>query len=183
MNDHHLILGQLTDYLTGDVMPDTHDERYRQSLARLLAENKGYLKSEILPRRKLTVAAGDKRALIQIDLTVVLNGRLSLILRYGPGSLVTRHRPSIAASRIMAPYQIPLVVVTNGRDADILDGHTGKVLSSGLASIPDRSVLIDHLKSVSMIPIPADNVAREQRILYAYEVDDACPCDDSVCRI
>ena len=76
MTGHHLILGKQLDYLTGEAITDTHDERYRQALAKLLVEKKGYDKSDILPRRKLIVTAGDKCAQIQIDLTILLN-RLS----------------------------------------------------------------------------------------------------------
>jgi hypothetical protein len=47
MNDHHLILGQLVDFITGRIIADTHDERYRQKIARLLVETKGYRKADI----------------------------------------------------------------------------------------------------------------------------------------
>ena len=30
MGGHHLIMGELTDLVTGQTLPDTHDERYRQ---------------------------------------------------------------------------------------------------------------------------------------------------------
>ena len=62
MDGHHLILGELIDYLSGDVLPDTHDERYRQKIARLLIETLGYEKLEIISRRQLIVTAGDKKA-------------------------------------------------------------------------------------------------------------------------
>ena len=54
-----------------------------------------------------------------------------MIVKYAPGSLVTRHRPALAASRLIAPYQVPVVVVTNGKDTNILDGSTGKVTGYG----------------------------------------------------
>ena len=127
MNGHHLILGKCRDYLSGEAVADTHDERYRQSLAKLLVEKRGYQKPDLEAHQELKVSAGDKCALIRIDLSVVLENRIAMIVRYGPGSLVTRHRPSIAASRLLAPYQIPVVVVSNGEDADILDGKTGQV--------------------------------------------------------
>ena len=60
MNGHHLVLGELVDYLTGEVLEDTHDERYRQSLAKLLVETNGYAKSVVVPLRTLIVAAGFK---------------------------------------------------------------------------------------------------------------------------
>lgn len=183
MNGHHLILGELVDYLTGEVLEDTHDERYRQSLAKLLVEKKGYAKSDIVPRRKLIVAAGDKRARIQIDFTVLVNQDPAMIIRYGPGSLVTRHRPAIAASRVLTAYQIPLVVVTNGLDADVIDGKTGRVLSTGLDTIPDRQTLLNRCRAGVKEAISEKRAEFEQRILYAYDVDDSCPCDDTICRL
>ncbi len=183
MTGHHLILGEQMDYLTGEAIADTHDERYRQALAKLLVEKKGYYKSDIFPRRKLTVVAGDKCAQVQIDFTIVLNDTATMIIRYGPGSLVTRHRPAIAASRVVAAYQIPLVVVTNGLDADIIDGKTGSVLSSGIDAIPSRQSLLDRCHAGSREPISPKRAESEQRILYAYDVDDSCPCDDTICRL
>ena len=183
MNGHHLILGESRDYLSGKIIADTHDERYRQSLAKLLVEKRGYQKTDLRARQELKVAAGDKCALIHIDLSVVLDKQTAMIVRYGPGSLVTRHRPTLAASRLMADYQIPVVVVTNGEDADILDGKTGRVLAHGLEAIPSKQTLVDQIRNLEFEAIPDESIEREQRILYAYEVDDSCPCDDTVCRL
>ena len=183
MTGHHLILGEQVDFLTGEALADTHDERYRQALARLLVEKKGYDKSDIVPRRKLIVRAGDKCAQIQIDFTVSINNTVAMIIRYGPGSLVTRHRPAIAASRVLTAYQIPLIVVSNGLDADIIDGKTGSVLSKGLDTIPDKQALLARCGAGARVPIAPKRAESEQRILYAYDIDDSCPCDDSVCRL
>ena len=38
MGKHHLVLGELTDYITGETRVDTHDERARQTIARLLVD-------------------------------------------------------------------------------------------------------------------------------------------------
>ncbi|MDF1594208.1 MAG: type I restriction enzyme HsdR N-terminal domain-containing protein [Desulfobacterales bacterium] len=184
MDGHHLILGKLTDFITGEILNDTHDERYRQKLAHLLVENKGYAKTDIIPRCELLVAAGkDKRALIKVDFKVTLSGRACMIIKYGPGSLVTRQRPSLAASRLMESYQIPFVVVTNGESADILAGDSGKVISSGLDAIPSRTELGDMTANAPFGSISSLRTEMESRILYAYEVDGCCPCDDSVCRL
>jgi len=183
MTGHHLILGEQLDYLTGETLADTHDERYRQALAKLLVEEKGYYKSDIVPRSKLIVTAGDKCAQVQIDFIVKIDDTIAMIVRYGPGSLVTRHRPAIAASRVLTAYQIPLVVVTNGLDADIIDGKTASVLSKGLGTIPDRQSLLAQCRADAKEPIAPERAESEQRILYAYDVDDSCPCDDSICRL
>ena len=103
MNGHHLILGQLSDFITGRTLNDTHDERYRQKIARLLVERKGYLKNDIETRKDLLVEAGDKRAIVKIDFLINLSGRTCMIIKYGPGSLITRRRPALAAARLLAP--------------------------------------------------------------------------------
>lgn len=183
MNGHHLILGRLTDFVTGETLPDTHDERYRQTLAKLLVNQKGYSKTELTPRLDLQIAAGDKRAIIRIDLTVLLQGRIAMIVRFGPGSVVTRQRPSLAASRLIAPYQIPVVVVTNGTDTDVLDGRSGKIRARHLSGIPTRAELTEYITGRRFEPISARRAEMESRIIYAYEVDDSCPCDDRICRL
>ena len=183
MDGHHLILVELDDLITGETIKDTHDERYRQKIARLLVDRKGYLKCEIEPRKSLLVHAGDNRAIIKIDFLINLSDRLCMIINYGPGSLVTRHRPLLAASRVLAPYQIPVAVVTNGEDAEILEGSSAKVLSRGLTSIPSKTELNKIAADFDFNKIPPDRAAMESRILYCYEVDDSCPCDEDICKL
>jgi len=183
MNGHHLILGELADFITGEIIEDTHDERYRQELARLLVNRKGYLKNEIRPRRDLLVTAGDKSAIVKIDFEVNLAGRTVMIIKYGPGSLVTRRRPALAASRIFAPYQIPVVVVTNGQDAEIIEGASGKVISQGLDRIPAKTKLVQTISKSEFNRISAHQAEVESRVVYAFEVDGSCPCDDTICRL
>ncbi len=183
MNGHQLILGKLDDLITGDSIDDTHDERYRQKIAGLLINRKGYLRHDIEPRRKLMVRAGEKRAIIKIDFVIRLENHMSMIINYAPGSLVTRHRPLVAASRILAPYQIPVAVVTNGEDADILDGPSAEISARGLESIPSKTDLSAIVSNCDFRPVPAPRAEMESRILYCFEVDDSCPCDTDICRI
>ncbi|MFH1974699.1 MAG: type I restriction enzyme HsdR N-terminal domain-containing protein [Pseudomonadota bacterium] len=183
MDGHHLILGDTTDYITGEIIEDTHDERYRQNIARLLVADGLYDKKDIIPRQELLVKAGNNRAILKIDFLVSSGKHICMIIKYGPGSITTRHRPALAASRLVASYQIPVVVVTNGVDADILDGTTGRIASSGLDSIPDKVSLTTLSDNYSFPQIKTDRAEIESRILYAYEVDGSCPCDDTICRI
>ena len=180
---HHLVLGELSDFITGETLEDTHDERYRQKIARLLVKRQGYDKADIEPRCDLIVTAGEKRAIAKVDFSVNLSGKICMIIKYGPGSLVTRHRPALAASRLLAPYQIPVVVVTNGENADIINGASGKLISKGLDSIPARSELMTRIANERFVPVSGEQAERESRIFYAFEVDGSCPCDDTVCRL
>jgi len=183
MQGHHLILGELVDFISGETLADTHDERYRQKLARMLVNRKGFNKEEIRPRRELRISAGEKRAMIKIDFEIHVSGKIGMIVKYGPGSLVTRQRPALAISRLVAPYQVPIVVVTNGEDADILEGKTGEVLARGLQSIPSRTELLEKVTENNLHRISPRQVEIESRIIYAYEVDDSCPCDETICKL
>ena len=183
MNGHHLVMGTLTDYLSGELLPDTHDERYRQKIARLMVGKKGFLKNEIVSRCRLTIIACEKRAIIPIDFKVILSGKDCMVIKYGPGSLVTRRRTTLAASRLLSPYQIPIAVVTNGEDAEIIDASTGKVIAESLESIPSKDELVQIASTHSFAPITQGRAEMESRIMYAFEVDGSCPCDDTICRI
>ncbi len=183
MNGHHLILGELDDLITGETLKDTLDERYRQKIARLLVNQKGYLKADITARQNLLVAAGECKATVKVDFVINFAGRIWMIIKFGPGSIVTRQRPVLAASRIMAPYQIPVAVVTNGKDAEILDGASGSILSTGLENIPSKSELQQMATEDHFRTIDKNRADMESRIVYCFEVDGSCPCDDDVCRL
>ena len=45
---HHLIYGHCNDFITGETVVDTDDERYRQKLARFLVEKKRAMLKPIL---------------------------------------------------------------------------------------------------------------------------------------
>jgi len=183
MGGHHLILGTLSDVITGEVLDDTLDERYRQKIAGLLVNHKGYLRPDIEPRRELRLQAGDRRAVIKVDFVVRVAGRAAMVIRFGPGSLVSRERPALAISRLVEPYQIPVVVVTNGEDAEIMEGASGAVCDRGLAAIPSKTALAEKLAGARLTAISPERAAMESRIAYCYEIDGACPCDETICRL
>ena len=183
MGGHHLILGKLADFLTGEILDDTLDERYRQKIARLLVERKGYAPQEIEPRRDLLLQAGQRRAVIKIDFVVRLAGRAGMVVRFGPGSLVSRERPTLAVARLVEAYQVPIAVVTNGEDAEVLLAESGAVSGRGLDAVPSRSELLEAIRNHSFEPIAPQRAVMEARVAYCYEVDGACPCDDSICRL
>lgn len=173
---HHIVYGTLVDFLTGEELPDTDDERYRQQLARLMVEEKGFAREELEPRLFIETVFNGQYVKSTIDLTVRPADRRIMIVRYAPGSLVTRERPAIAAARILDPdYRIPLAVVTNCREAETLDTRTGKVLATGMAGIPDRTRVVEMSDELLFEPF-ADEKKREKeaRILNAYDLEVCC---------
>ncbi len=183
MDGHHLVLGELEDYVTGEVVADTHDERYRQKIARFLVAAKGYSKSDLVVRSPLTVSAGSRKGRLAVDFMIAVDDRMAMLIKYAPGSLVTRYRPTLAISRLIASHQVPVVVVTNGETADILDGTAGELIATGFDQIPSKTDLQQRMRRFDCSPLPPRRLEMESRIVYAFEIDGSCPCDDTACRI
>lgn len=180
-NPHHLVMGVLTDYLTGETVPDTHDERFRQKIARHLVQVCGYGKKQIVSRKQVIITTGKKNARLWMDFLVSIGDKTGMMIRYAPGSLVTRRLPNLALSRLVYPYQIPVVVTCNGEDAEVINGVTGKVTGQGFDAIPDRQILKALDMAASFPKVSQTLHDKASRIAFACEVDGACPCDTDVC--
>ncbi len=176
ISNRHLIYGILQDVISGEQLVDTDDERLRQGLYTMLLEEKGYVRKELWPRRVIETAFSGNTVRSTIDVTLAINNRDCLILRYGAGSLVSRERSAIAAARLLNPnYQIPLAVVSNGKDAELLDTHTKRVIGQGMAAIPHRDTIETLLVSHPFLPpLKAKQQEGERRILNAFDLDLCC---------
>ncbi len=180
-NPHHLVMGELTDYLTQKTLADTHDERFRQKIARHLVQVCGYDKKKIESRKQIIIRTGKKTARLWMDFLVSTGEKTGMMIRYAPGSLVTRRLPNLALSRLVHPYQIPVIVTCNGEDAEVINGVTGKVTGQGFDAIPDRQALMALDDAASFPVISQSLYDKASRIAFACEVDGACPCDTDVC--
>jgi hypothetical protein len=179
---HKRILGKTTDFITGREITDTDDERYRQKIAHFLVEQRGYPREDIDVKRRLELDIGGEKVLSMVDFVVRVKGRSVMIVRYGPGSLVTRERPALASARVLEPYQVPVTVVTNGEDAEVIDTATGEVMAAGIPSIPSRDALIKRLGNAEFPVVSPARREAEKRILSAYDwLEHSLECDDDWC--
>jgi hypothetical protein len=179
---HKRILGKITDFITGREITDTDDERYRQKIARFLVEERGYPREDIEVKRRIELDIEGKKVLSMVDFVVRVKGRSVMIVRYGPGSLVTRERPALASARVLEPYQVPVTVVTNGEDAEVIDTATGEVMATGIPSIPSQDALIERLGVMEFAPLSPARREAEKRILSAYDwLEHSLECDDDWC--
>lgn len=182
---HHLVYGKCRDFITGEEIIDTDDERYRQKIARFVVEKKGWPKAEITPHMKIETLFGKKFVVSKITLYVTLNGKPFMLIRYAPGSIVTRERSAVAAARVLLPDStVPIAVVTNGKDAEILYTHTGEVINEGMNGIPSYKEAPALLTRYPPLPFKEDRRERELRILNVNDVEvccvgDACPLPGS----
>ena len=166
--------------LSPETLVDTDDERYRQKISRFLVEERGFKKSDLEVRRKIETLFGGQFVVSHIEAVIMITGRRLVVVRYGPGSLVTRERPAVAAARVLdQDYIIPLAIVTNGEDAEILDTITGKVIGQGIDAFPDRQQLLELAETDPVPGLMGDRREKELRILNAFDIEVCCvggPC-------
>lgn len=176
VSTHHLVYGSLNDFITGEELTDTDDERFRQDLSKMMVNELGYQKDELEPRRYIETLFSTQFVRSTIELTVSIDGKKIMIIRYAPGSLVTRERSVIAAARVLEKeYQIPLAVVTNGRDAELLDTTNCDVLATGMEAIPTRLQAEEMLTDLTFRDAPQGKKREgELRILNAFDVQICC---------
>jgi hypothetical protein len=106
-----------------------------------------------------------------------------MMIKFAPGSLVTRRLATLALSRIIRPYQIPFAIITNGEAAEIIDGYTGRVIAEGLDKLPDRDAVRAGMSGFSFNYTEKEVFDKASRIAYACEIDGACACDSDICVI
>ena len=170
-----VIHGKVVDFITGRTIDYTEDEKYRQVLARFLVEEKGFLKGDIQVQRELLLTVDDQTWVVKIDFSVILEGKIVMILRFAPGSVVSRERPALAAARLLEPYAVPLAVVSNGQDAHILDTASSEVIGQSLEDIPSRAALVNRFPELQFSHVAEERLEKERRILFMYEAIATCP--------
>jgi len=178
MGKGYVILGETTDYLTGETITLTHDEQARQKIVRYLVEEKGYQKSEITRGLELPVTVDGNTGQARIDFVIRINDTVYAIVIYGPGSLVSRQKPAIAAACLIESYTVPITIVTNGIDAHVLDTDSGKMIGEGFAAMPSRDEAIAAINTITLKPVTDKRREKARRILYVMDILTEKECDD-----
>ena len=178
-----VILGKMVDFITGESIVDTIDERARQTIARFLVEEKDYLKGDIEVRKQIALTVDGNKGTSKVDFVIRLAGRAFMIIIFGPGSLVSRERSTVAAARLIESHEVPFAVVTNGQAAEVLDTRSGKVITEGLENIPSRAEALKQLETITFEKLSEGRIEREKRILYTFDVLAKCECDAFACNL
>ena len=180
---HHLLLGKTIDYITGEEVVDTDDERARQKTARFLVDKKGYSKQDVEVRKEIQLNVDGNRATSKVDFVVKVDGKAFAIIIFGPGSLVSRERSTLAAARLVENYAVPFAVVTNGKDAEVLDTKSGTVIGEGLEAIPSKEEAQQQIQTFVLEKVSDERLEKEQRILYAFDVLAERECNEFTCTV
>ena len=140
-------------------------------LADFLVNERGFSHEDFIIRETIETIFNGETVISRIALVVRLQDKPVLMIRYAPGSIVTRERSALAAARIYdLDCQIPLVVVTNSQDAVIIDTYTGKSIAEGFENLPSRLQLLDQMVQLKFEPYANEKkIDREKRILNVFD--------------
>lgn len=160
---------KLIDFITGQEVVDTTDERVRQGIERFLIEEKGYSKDDIEVDRGFDIVIDEKINRSKVDLVISVEGKRFMIIKCSRGSLSSWEREVLSCARIFDIYIIPFAVITDGEDAEILDAVSGKVTGYGLRGIPSRHEALEAIKRIEFKGLPEDKREKEKRVFWAFE--------------
>jgi hypothetical protein len=156
-----------------DISRCQDDNEDLQALLDFLVDERGFQQEDLLLNQTIETTFNNETVVSKIAVVIRLQDRPVLMIRYAPGSIVTRERSALAAARIYDPeYQVPLVMVTNNQDARMIDTYTGKVVVEGLEQLPDRSELLEKMEQFVFEPYAnAKKIDREKRVLNVFDVN------------
>ena len=157
-------------FLTGRLVLDTDRERIRQKLAKFLVHEKGYRIDDFQLDREIRLEVNNEKIISYVDLVVRIKERSLMVLRGGPGSVITREAGTVAAARLLEKdYIVPWAVQANLFDASLIDVKKKKALAYGWEAIPTRAELIKMTASWPPPRLPENRVPLERQILYSYD--------------
>ena len=164
----------ITDFVSGQEIPNIGAEENRQAVAQYLVNEKGYSKDDIEVDVKIEISLGGENYCSRVDLVVKKpedNQRI-MAIKCAAGSLGSREREIIAAARLLDDYQIPFAVVSDGKTAILLDTVSGKKTGSGMAAIPSKKKVTSMLESYQPVRLAADRLEREKLIFRTYDIEN-----------
>lgn len=180
---HEESLGTIiSDYLTGEALPETSYEIYRQGLARLLVEERGYPKASLRAKAGICFPVDGQEYTRMVDLVAWdPQGRPLLLIIFCSGEPGSYMREAVAAARLHQP-PVPLALTTDTKSAALIAAATGEVLATGMRGLPFYNDLAE-LAVIHPVNEPTPEQAeRERRILYAYSEMLSGGCCQGACR-
>ncbi len=159
----------ITDFITGQSLPNEGAEANRQSAEKYLVRQKQFHVGDILVNLPITVTIATETYRSRVDLAVRINERIVMVVKCAAGSLESRQREIIAAARLLTSYQIPLSVVTDGQTAFVYDTVNGKKIGTGIEAIPHRKEAVRLAEATDFIPYPENRREREAIIFRSYD--------------
>ncbi len=168
--------GMLTDYLTGEAIAETTYEEFRQALARMLVEDKGFPKASLRAKVPLVFQIDGQDTGRHIDLVAYAVsaeskelGRPLLLVIFCAGDVGSFERETVSCARLFPGGPVPVAIATDSIGASILNTATGECTATGVRAIPTwEQVLAIDAAITERIPLSEERRRKEERILHAY---------------
>ncbi|WP_415519718.1 MAG: type I restriction enzyme HsdR N-terminal domain-containing protein [Desulfovibrio aminophilus] len=161
--------GTLRDYLTGEEIEETTYEEFRQALARLLVEERGYPRDRLRAKVELPYEVDGEAYSRRVDLVAYdPEDRPALLVFFSSGDVGSYERETVVAARLFPGGPVPLALVTDTMQAQLLDTVSGEVLASGMASVPTWDDLLGRTRDVVRVPPTTTQRAKLTRIFHTY---------------
>ena len=161
--------GKIEDYLTGEELEETTYEEFRQGLARMLVEEKGYPKENLRAKVELPYVVDGETFGRTIDLVVDgPDGRPILLIIFCAGEIGTYERETVCAARLFEGGPVPLALTTDTMGASLLDVRTGECMATGMEAIPNWDELAARAEEAELPPLDEEHRDRVSRILHTY---------------
>jgi hypothetical protein len=157
----------ITDFVTGNEIPNVGAEENRQMVERFLVNEKGFSKEDIEIDVDIEITVAGELYRSQIDLVISVGGGATRFMAVK--CLGSREREILAASRLLAENQLPFSVVSDGKTAIVLDTVSGKKLGEGLNAIPSKGEVREKLNTLQLRPFPKEKLEREKLIFRSYD--------------
>ncbi len=175
----------IRDYLTGEELEETSYEEFRQALARLLVEERGFPRETLVPKTGVCfpIDGQDYTRMIDLEANGPDGAPLMLVI-FCSGEPGTYMREALAAARLHKP-PVPLVLTTDTKSAVLAAAASGETLSpmgAGMRAIPYYQDLASLAAAHPLEPLAPDRAEREGRILYAYSEMLSGGCCQGACR-
>ena len=172
----------IRDYLTGEELEETSYEIYRQALARMLVEERGYPRESLASKIGVCFPIDGQDYTRMVDLAALgPDGAPLMLVIFCSGEPGSYLREALAAARLHAP-PAPLVLTTDTKTAVLAASGSGTVLGEGLRAIPHHADLMALAAAHPAAPLDESRAERERRILFAYSEMLSGGCCTGACR-
>lgn len=162
----------IKDFVTGREILDIGAEANRQIVERVLVEEKGYSREDIVVNHPVSFQVQGLEYASRLDLLVNSFGRPFMAVKCAAGSIGSREREILAGARIGPREPAILAVVSDGSDWTVLWTSSGKVFGRGLEAIPHAEDAPDFFVKYSLWARSEEAVRKERLIFRSYDMDN-----------
>jgi len=161
--------GTLRDYLSGEEIDETTFEEFRQLLARLLVEEKGYPKDRLKAKVPLKYCVDGEEYERPIDYVLYdEQGKPVFIIIFCAGEVGTFERETVCAARLIEGGPVPYALVTDTMEASLMDVATGDPVARSMDAVPDYDKLLEMVEAADIEPLSDQRREMQTRVFHTY---------------